>query len=211
MEEEPRLVGMVPWAPLEDGDRAADALDRLAEIPQVKGVRRIIQFESDLEFCLRPDFVRGVQLLERYGFSCDICISHEQLANTIELVRQCPNITFVLDHIGKPDIAAGLMEPWKSELSELARIPNVHCKLSGTVTEADHQTWTRDDLMPYVDHVVESFGFDRVMFGGDWPVVLNAAPYTRWVETLEQALAGSSESELRRAFRDNAMDFYRLD
>ena len=209
-EEEPRLVGMVPWAPLEDGDRAADALDRLAEIPQVKGVRRIIQFESDLEFCLRPDFVRGVRLLERYGFSFDICISHVQLANTIELVRQCPNITFVLDHIGKPDIAAGLVEPWKRELSELARIPNVHCKLSGTVTEADHQTWTRDDLMPYVDHVVESFGFDRVMFGGDWPVVLNASPYARWVETLEQALAGSSASELRRAFRDNAIDFYRL-
>ena len=83
-EEEPRLVGMVPWAPLEDGDRAADALDRLAEIPQVKGVRRIIQFEPDLEFCLRPDFVRGVRLLERYGFSFDICISHVQLANSIE-------------------------------------------------------------------------------------------------------------------------------
>lgn len=210
-EEEPRLVGMVPWAPLEDGDRAAAALDRLAEIPQVKGVRRIIQFEPDLDFCLRPDFVRGVQLLERYGFSFDLCISHAQLANTIELVRQCPNIQFVLDHIGKPDIAAGLLEPWKSELSELARIPNVRCKLSGIVTEADHETWTRDDLTPYVDHVVESFGFDRVMFGGDWPVVLNASPYVRWVQTLQRALAGLSESELRRAFRDNAIDFYRLD
>ena len=120
VDEEPRLVGIVPWAPLEDGDRAADALDRLAEIPQVKGVRRIIQFEPDLGFCLQPDFVRGVRLLERYGFSFDICISHVQLANTIELVRQCPNIPFVLDHIGKPDIAAGQMEPWKSELSELA-------------------------------------------------------------------------------------------
>ena len=177
-----RSRGWSAWCrgrPWKTGDRAADALDRLAEIPQVKGVRRIVQFESDLDFCLRPDFVRGVQLLERYGLSCDICISHEQLANTIELVRQCPNITFVLDHIGKPDIAAGLMEPWKSELSELARIPNVHCKLSGTVTEADHQAWTRDDLMPYIDHVVESFGFDRVMFGGDWPVVLNASPYVR--------------------------------
>ena len=210
-EEEPRLAGMVPWAPLEDGDRAAAALDRLAEIPQVKGVRRIIQFEPDLDFCLRPDFVRGVQLLEQYGFSFDLCISHAQLANTIELVRQCPNIQFVLDHIGKPDIAAGLLEPWKSELSELARIPNVRCKLSGIVTEADHETWTRDDLTPYVDHVVESFGFDRVMFGGDWPVVLNASPYVRWVQTLQRALAGSSESELRRAFRDNAIDFYRLD
>ena len=210
-EEEPRLVGIVPWAPLEQGDRAADALDRLAEVPLVRGVRRIVQFEPDLEFCLQPDFVRGVQLLERYGFSFDLCISHAQLANTIELVRRCPNIEFVLDHIGKPDIAAGLVEPWKRELSELARIPNVRCKLSGIVTEADHQAWTPDDLRPYIDHVVESFGFDRVMFGGDWPVVLNASPYVRWVETLERALAGSSESELRRAFRDNAIDFYRLD
>ena len=209
-EEEPRLAGMAPWAPLEEGDRAADALDRLAEIPQVKGVRRIIQFEPDLDFCLRPDFVRGVRLLERYGFSFDLCISHPQLANTIELVRQCPNVQFVLDHIGKPDIAAGLVDPWKRELSELARIPNVRCKLSGMVTEADHQAWTPDDLAPYIDHVVESFGLDRVMFGGDWPVVLNASPYVRWVETLERALAGSSESEMRGAFRDNAIDFYRL-
>ena len=188
-----------------------DALDRLAEIPEVKGVRRMIQLEPDLEFCVRPEFVRGVQLLERYGLSFDICISHIQMANTIELVRQCPNVQFVLDHIGKPDIAAGLMEPWKAELAELARIPNVRCKLSGTVTEADHEGWTPNDLRPYIDHVVESFGFDRVMFGGDWPVVLLAAPYTRWVETLESALSGSSEDELRMVFRDNAIEFYRLD
>jgi L-fuconolactonase len=103
------------------------------------------------------------------------------------------------------------MEPWKTELAELARIPNVQCKLSGTVTEADHNAWQPDDLRPYIDHVVESFGFDRVMFGGDWPVVLNASPYQRWVETLEQALAGSSEGELRKVFHDNAVDFYRLD
>jgi len=103
------------------------------------------------------------------------------------------------------------MEPWKTEIAELARISNVRCKLSGMVAEADHQSWTLDDLKSYIDHVVESLGFDRVMFGGEWPVVLNAAPYARWVETLVEALAGSSEDELRKVFHDNAVDFYRLD
>ena len=208
---EPGLAGMVPWAPLEKGEAATDALDRLAEIPQVKGIRRIIWFEDDLEFCLRPGFVRGVRLLERYGFSFDICISHEHMANTITLVRRCPNIQYVLDHIGKPDIASGRMEPWKTEIAELARISNVRCQLSGMVTEADHQSWTLDDLKSYIDHVVESFGFDRVMFGGEWPVVLNAAPYARWVERLVEVLVGSSEDELRKVFYDNVVDFYRLD
>ena len=133
------------------------------------------------------------------------------MANTITLVRRCPNIQYVLDHIGKPDIASGRMEPWKTEIAELARISNVRCKLSGMVTEADHQSWTLDDLKSYIDHVVESFGFDRVMFGGEWPVVLNAAPYARWVETLVEVLVGSSEDELRKVFHDNVVDFYRLD
>jgi L-fuconolactonase len=109
VDDEPGLAGMVAWALLEKGEAATDALDRLAEIPQVKGIWRIIWFEDDLEFCLRPGFVRGVRLLERYGFSFDICISHEHMANTITLVRRCPNIQCVLDHIGKPDIASGRM------------------------------------------------------------------------------------------------------
>jgi L-fuconolactonase len=209
-QQDPRIEGIVPWAPLEKGDAARPDLEQFAANPLIKGVRRIIQFEPDIEFCLRPDFVRGVQALADYGFSFDICISHIQLANTIKLVEQCPDVKFILDHIGKPDIKNHLLDPWRDEIRTLAALPNVWCKISGLVTEADHQQWTRDDLKPYIDHVIESFGFDRVMYGGDWPVAYQATDYPRWVETLEWAIAGCSDAELRKLFRENAVSFYRL-
>ena len=209
--QDPRIAGMVPWAPLEKGDAVRPELEALlAANPLTKGIRRIIQFEPELDFCLRPDFVRGVQLLADYGLSFDICISHIQLANTIKLVAQCPNVQFILDHIGKPDIKGGVLEPWQAELRTLAAFPNVWCKMSGLVTEADHQAWTPVDLQPYIDHVLDCFGFDRVMFGGDWPVAYQATLYPRWVETLQAAVSGCSAQELRQLFRDNAVAFYRL-
>lgn len=207
---DPRLQGIVAWAPLENGDAARPALEKLAATPLVKGIRRIIQFEPDLEFCLRPDFVAGVRALPDYGLTFDICIAHVHLANTPRLVEQCPEVTFILDHIGKPDIAARLMVPWKTELRQLAGHPNVWCKMSGLVTEADHDSWQAGDLQPYIDAVVDGFGFDRVMYGGDWPVAFQATEYPRWVETLERAVEGCSEMELRQLFRDNALAFYRL-
>ncbi|MCL4858747.1 MAG: amidohydrolase family protein [Caldilineaceae bacterium] len=207
---DPRITGIVPWAPLEQGDAARAELEQLAANPLIKGVRRIIQFEPDIEFCLRPNFVRGVQSLPDYGFSFDICISHIQLANTIKLVAQCPNVQFILDHIGKPGIKNHLLDPWRDEMRALAAHPNVWCKVSGLVTEADHQQWTRDDLKPYIDHVIDCFGFERVMYGGDWPVAYQATDYPRWVETLQWAVSGCSDAELRKLFRDNAIAFYRL-
>ncbi|MBM3190286.1 MAG: amidohydrolase [Chloroflexi bacterium] len=209
-EQDHRLQGIVSWAPLEKGDAARQELEELSQNRLVKGIRRIIQFEPDIAFCLRPDFIRGVQALPDYGLSFDICIMHRQMANTIELVRRCPKVQFILDHIGKPDIKHRLLDPWREGLRTLAGFPNVWCKMSGLVTEADHANWSRDDLRPYIEHVIESFGFDRVAFGGDFPVVLQASPWTRWVETLEWALSGCSADELRKVFRDNALAFYRL-
>ena len=209
--EDTRIAGMVPWAPLENGEAVrADLEALLAANPLVRGIRRIIQFEPAIDFCLQPNFVRGVQCLADYDLSFDICIAHPQLANTIKLVAQCPDVKFILDHIGKPDIKAQLFEPWRSELRALASFPNVWCKVSGLVTEADHQTWTPDNLQPYIDHVIETFGFERVMYGGDWPVAYQATEYPRWVETLDGALQGVSDEELRKLFRENAISFYRL-
>jgi L-fuconolactonase len=205
-----RLTGIVPWAPLEKGEAARPDLERLAANPLIKGIRRIIQFEPDPEFCLRPDFVKGVQALPDYGLHFEICIAHTHLANTIKLVAQCPNTQFILDHIAKPDIKHGLLEPWKQELKTLAGFANVWCKISGLVTEADQQHWTREDLKPYIDHVVECFGIDRVLYGSDWPVAIQATTYPRWVETLAWALSGCSDTELRQVFHDNARAFYRL-
>lgn len=207
---DPRIRGIVPWAPLEKGVAAEEELARLAADPLVKGIRRIIQFEPDQNFCLRPDFVRGVRLLPKYGLTFDLCINHTQLANTIALVRQCPQVTFVLDHIAKPDIKAGRLDPWRAELCKLADLPNVWCKLSGLVTEADHARWTPADLQPYIDHTIACFGFDRVMFGGDWPVAAQATDYPRWVDTLDAAVADASVDEVRKLYVTNAERFYRV-
>lgn len=208
--EEPRLGAIVAWAPLEFGEQARAYLDELVAVDRrIKGVRRLIQGES-LDFALQPRFVRGVQLLAEYGLTFDICLKHPQLAGAVELVRRCPNVQFILDHIGKPDIAAGLLDPWRAQIRELASLPNVICKVSGMVTEADHARWTTDDLRPYVEHVLESFGEDRVAFGGDWPVVLLASPWRRWVDTLDALTSGLSDDAKRKLWAANARRFYRM-
>ena len=210
-DEEPRLRGIVPSAPLEDGDCARSYLDALKAIgPRIKGVRRLLQGERDDAFGLQPDFVRGVQALADYDFSFDICIVHRQLPAAIELVRRCPQVRFILDHLGKPDIKAGLRDPWQAHIRELAALPNVVCKISGMVTEADHAGWTTDDLRPYFEVVYEAFGEDRVMFGGDWPVALLASSYARWVQTLDELAAGLSEPARRKLWAENARRVYRL-
>ena len=208
--EDPRIEGIVPWAPLEQGEAARPALERLAENRLVKGIRRIIQFEPDVTFCLQPDFVKGVQMLSDFNLSFDICIAHHQMEHAIQLVQQCPQVKFVLDHIGKPDIKGQVLEPWRSHIKQLAELPHVYCKVSGLVVEADMEHWQPTDLRPYLSHVFESFGFDRVLFGGDWPVVIQAAPLERWIETLWSEVAGCSTSEKQKLFYDNGVAFYRL-
>ena len=207
---DPRIQGIVPWAPLEDGDRAASFLEALATIdPRIRGVRRLLQSEP-LDFGLQPDFVRGVRLLPRYELSFDLGISHLHLANAISLVRACPETSFVLDHIGKPDIATGRLDPWRAEIELLAALPNVCCKVSGMVTEAERGTWQPEDLAPYLAHVLGAFGEDRVLFGGDWPVCLMGSPYLRWVETLDALTTHLSEDAKRKLWAENARRFYRL-
>jgi len=209
--QDPRIQGIVPFAPLEKGEGARRELADLAKNKLIKGIRRITQFESDPAFCLRKDFVRGVQMLAEFHFSFDICIKgDEQFRNTIQLVRQCPKVNFILDHIGKPFIKERILEPWETCLKQFADLPNTWCKMSGLVTEADFEKWTNDDLQPYIAAVMEAFGWDRVVFGGDWPVAFQACEYPRWVETLEWALKGATPAQLRKLFHDNAVAFYRL-
>lgn len=207
--QDPRIRGIVAQAALERGDAIEAELAEFAANPLARGIRRLLQSEDDA-FCLRPDFVRGVQRLPRHGLTFDVCIFHRQLANVIALVRQCPNVRFILDHIGKPDIKAQRLDPWRAELRALAGFDNVWCKLSGLVTEADFAAWTPADLQPYIDHVVDCFGFQRVMFGGDWPVSTQASDYPRWVRTLDHALRGCSPDELHQVYVRNAEAFYRV-
>lgn len=210
-ERDGRILGIVPWAPLEFGERARYYLEELTALgPKIKGVRRIVQGEPDPEFCLQPDFVRGNQLLAEFGLRSDICCTFRQLGPNVELVRRCPETQFILDHIAKPNIRGHEMEPWASQMRELASLPNVVCKISGVVTEADHATWTIQEIEPYVWHALEVFGEDRVVFGSDWPVATLAADYKRWVETLEALTADLSEAAKRKLWNENAKRFYGL-
>ena len=206
-----RLKGAVVSLPLERGAALEPEIARVAKLKIARGVRRLIQNQADPDFGLRPDFLAALKLLPKYGLVFDICIFHAQLANTLEMVRRCPEVSFVLDHIGKPGIKAGLMEPWRSQIAELAKLPNVACKLSGVTTEAEHQSWTPAQLRPYIDWVCERFGVERILYGGDWPVSELAGDYLQWLTTLEQATADFTEGERRNLFRDNAIRVYRLD
>lgn len=209
---DPRIQAMVTSLPLEKGPAAVEAdMAELAAMPLTRGIRRLIQGHVDEPgWCIRPDFVSAVQLLPKYGLSFDICIYHPQMGDAIELVRRCPEVSFILDHIGKPGIKDGLREPWWSQMKELASYPNVICKISGVATEADHRNWTYDQIAPYVARAIESFGFDRVAFGGDWPVMENATRYPDWVAVVDRVTAGVAEADLRKLYRDNAIRFYRM-
>ncbi len=207
-----RIQGIVAACPVEFGLRAHSYIEALVALDtRIKGVRRIIQDETDATFCLQPDFVRGVRLLSSYGLSFDLCIRHRQLSAVTALVRRCPDTQFILDHLGKPNVKEHILDPWREQLRELAALPNVACKISGLVTEAEHSTWNVDDLAPYVAHVFDVFGEDRVIFGGDWPVALLASSYTRWFETMQTLTVALTETARRKFWNENARRLYRLE
>jgi L-fuconolactonase len=207
---EQRIQGIVAFAPLENRAASATYLEKLKAFPLVKGVRRLIQSEA-AGFARQTEFIQGVQQLAQFGFSFDICIVHSQMSEAIELVSQCPEVAVVLDHFGKPAIANRQLEPWATQIRTLAQFPHVWCKLSGLVTEADHQTWTVGDLRPYLEIALDAFGPQRLMFGGDWPVSELAVSYQQWVETAVALLAALPEADRQRVFFANAHTFYRLD
>ncbi len=207
-----RVLAIVPWAPLEEGEKARIFLDQLVSIsPKITSIRRIVQGESDPEFCLQPGFIRGNQILPEYGLTSEICCYSNQLAANVELVRQCPGTEFILNHIAKPNISGNEFEPWATQMTELANLGNVVCKISGATTEADVQNWTLEDIRPYVEHALAAFGEDKVLFGSDWPVVTQAASYTRWVETVDEITRNFSEEQKNKLWKQNAVRFYRLE
>jgi L-fuconolactonase len=207
---DPRLRAMVAHAPLEKGAAVEADLAALMENRALRGIRRLIETEKDPSFCLEPGFIEAVKLLPRHGLSFDICVKHWAMVFALELARRCPDVSFVLDHIGKPGIRQGLWEPWASQIRELAQRPNVTVKLSGVITEADHAHWKTSDVMPYVAHVIDCFGFERCMYGSDWTVSSLTHAYPAWVEMLDEAIVGASLDEKRQLFRETAERTYRL-
>ncbi|HWA48780.1 MAG TPA: amidohydrolase family protein [Dongiaceae bacterium] len=207
---DPRVTGMVAALPVEKGKAAQAELDKLRQNKILRGIRRLIQNQADPDFCIQPKFIEGLKLLAPHDLVFDICIFHHHLPNAIKMVRQCPEVRFILDHIGKPAIKAGVMDPWRKDIKELASLPNVHCKISGVTTEADHKNWTREQLKPYIAHAIDVFGFDRVLYGGDWHVLELAGTYPQWVEIVDWVVDSATPAEKRKLFRDNAIKFYRL-
>lgn len=208
--DEDRIAAIVGAARVEQGGAVRDELEALSQYPALRGIRRLIQSEPDPEFCIRPGFIEGVRALSEYDLSFDLCIRHHQMRSATELVRQCPDVLFVLDHIGKPAIKDGLIEPWRTDLRALADLPNVVCKISGVITEAEPGLWNRDLLRPYIEHALDCFGFSRAMYGGDWPVINLAGDYGQWVTILDWILEGSSPDEKAAFYQDTASRVYRL-
>jgi L-fuconolactonase len=207
---EPRLKGIIAQASVELGERVTGELATLDKNPIVRGVRRNLQGETDACFCLQPNFITGVQTLAKFNFTFDLCIVHSQLPAVIQLVARCPEVFFILDHCAKPAIRDQNLDPWRKHLRELAALPNVACKISGLVTEANPARCGASDLQPYVAHAIDCFGFDRVLFGGDWPVCQLATTYDDWLTALQAILAGEPETNLKKLFQTNAERIYRV-
>jgi len=204
-----RIAGIVASGrPEHDGFKAH--LDALAAHPKVKGLRRILH-TSPNEVGLGERFIENVSRLKEYGLSFDICVLARQLTVAINLVSKCPDVAFILDHCGVPDVKGQSLHPWRDHFLELSKFPNVTCKISGLVAYADPANWKAEDLRPFVEHVIESFGWDRVMFGSDWPVCNLTASYTKWVETLLVLTSSAGQANQRKLFRENAIRTYRLE
>ena len=184
-------------------------LDKIAGHPKLKGIRRVLHTQPD-EVGRGSTFIKNVAVLSEYGLSFDICVLARQLPIAIDLVSRCPDTTFVLDHCGVPRVKERDLDPWRAHISEIAKLPNVVCKVSGLVAYADPQSWKVLDLQPFVEHVITSFGWERVLFGSDWPVCTLSASFAQWVEALKSITQPAGEQNQRKLFHENAMRVYRL-
>lgn len=208
---DPRLAGMVACVAMDGGAATEAGLDALKRRRIVRGIRHLIQDHvAEPGWCLRPAFVDGVRMLPSRGLSFDIGMVHPQMADAAALVAACPDVTFVLDHLGKPGIRSDTITGWAEGIARLARLPNVVCKISGVATEADHAGWQDDQALPYVLHALHVFGADRVMFGGDWPVSEQATAFARWVALVDRAVRPFGSAFADRLWQGTAREIYRL-
>lgn len=205
--EHPFIRGVVGWVDL-CAENAADELRRLAVNPRLRGVRHIVQDEPDDRFLLRADFGRGLAALAPLGLTYDILVYARQLPAAIDVVERFPAQRFVLDHLGKPDVRGGGLEAWRGQLRRLSRAPNVWCKLSGLVTEADWAAWTPAELIPYLDVALDCFGPSRLMIGSDWPVCTLAASHERAVALVADRIATLAAGERAAILGGTAAAFY---
>ncbi len=208
-EKTPFIKGVVGWVDFRS-ENVSDILEKYSYSKIVKGFRHIVQGEADPNFLLRPDFLKGISQLEKYGFVYDILVFPHQLGAVLEFVRQFPDQKFVIDHMAKPYIKDGVYEGWAVLMKEIAKHENVFCKLSGMITEADYDSWTPQQIQPFLDLVLDSFGTKRIMFGSDWPVCLVAGEYGEVKKLVTDFISKLNRMEQSAIMGLNAIQFYNL-
>jgi L-fuconolactonase len=207
--QESAIIGVVGWIDLRAPD-IATLLEKDAD-PLIVGYRHVVQDERDPDFLLADPFIDGVRAVAARGLSYDLLVNHAQLATVPHFLDRVGEGRFVLDHAGKPDIAGQVWRPWADRIAAVAERPDVWCKVSGLVTEADHATWTPDDVERYLDHVLAVFGPERLIWGSDWPVCLLAASYDRVVDMVADFVARRCQHAETDIFGGNALRAYAIE
>ncbi|MCO6489987.1 MAG: amidohydrolase family protein [Phaeodactylibacter sp.] len=203
------IKGVVGWLDLR-AEGLEEKLEHYAQFPVLKGFRYNVQEETDNNFLLRPGWLKGMEAFGKYHFTFDLLVYPHQLGAALELARRFPGQKFVIDHLAKPYVKDGYFDGWAILMKALSELPNVWCKVSGMVTEADWKNWKYEDFLPYLSHVFECFGAKRLMFGSDWPVCLLAASYRQVKDIVENFLAPLSAEDKQSIWADTAIDFYQL-
>lgn len=202
------IAGIIANCRPEEEHGFADFIDSIAH-PKLVGLRRILHVVPD-ELSTTSHFVENIKLLEKRGLTFDLCVLARQLPLAIELVRKCEGVQFILDHCGVPNVAGQELDPWRDHIRQLAALPNVACKISGVLAYGDPANATADAVKPFVEHCLESFGWDRVVWGGDWPVCNMTASLAKWVEVSRELVAGAAEDDQAKLFHRNAERIYRI-
>lgn len=203
------IKGIIGWIDLRSNELKND-LDNYAQHPIIKGYRHVVQAETDPLFLLRNKFLRGISELQKRNLVYEILVFPHQLPSVLEFVKLFPDITFVIDHMAKPYIKEGFFESWALLMREIGHRENVNCKVSGLITEADYQTWTEQEMIPYLDIVLESFGTQRILYGSDWPVCLVAGEYKEVFALANNFADKLSVGEQQDFFYNNAQRIYNL-
>ena len=203
------IKGVVGWVDVQSPN-IEERLDYYQQFKKLKGFRHVLQGESQRDFMLRPDFLKGISLLKKYGYTYDILILPDQLKYTAEFVAQFPNQRFVIDHIAKPNIKQKELNGWQKDIEAVSKFENVYCKVSGMVTEADWENWQPADFNNYLEVITNNFGINRLMYGSDWPVCKVAADYGQVVDIVKDYFAAFSQTEQQAFFGGNAIEFYKI-
>jgi L-fuconolactonase len=207
-ETHPVIKGVVGWIDLQ-GNNVEERLRHFSSYSLIKGYRHIVQSEPD-DFLYNDSFRQGLSSLHEFGYTYDLLIYPRQLKLAIDLVKSFPDQPFVLDHCAKPRVKEKQMEDWKKGIEEIAAYPNIHCKLSGLLTEANWKDWSPGDFYPYLDIIFKAFGTDRLLFGSDWPVMLLSGIYVQWKSLLEKYMEHFIPEDKEKVFGMNAQHFYNL-